>query len=263
MRPIWSGVIGFGLVNIPVRLYSPAPEEGRFDFDYLHSIDHSPIRYARVCKKEEKEIPYEDIVRGIKIGKKYVVLTDEDFSSANMTKTQTIEVVHFASKDEIDHIFYEKPYYLEPENKGAKAYAVFREALIKSKKVGIAKFVLRSREHLATIEPYEDIIILNQLRYASEIASPGRIKLPKVESLPREEMKMATEIIQKFTRPFNPKKYKDAYSEDLMELISKKAKGITPKPKGKTPEPTNVNDLMAQLKASLSKGKSLKKSNKS
>jgi len=250
MHSIWSGVIGFGLVNIPVRLYSPAKEE-ILDLDYLHESDHSPIRYARVCKAEEKEIDWDHIVRGYKVNGDYVVLTDEDFKRANARKTQAIDILHFTGEDEIDSMYYEKPYYLEPEARAAKAYALLREALVKTQKVAVATFVLRSREHIVVLKPYNDAIVLNQLRFASEINSPDSLTLPAGKNVTEKELKIAIDLIDASTERFKPAQHKDTYLKELKAVIHEKAKGLKPKKRGAQPVPTKTADLMMILKKSL------------
>lgn len=255
MHPIWSGIIGFGLVNIPIRLYSPAKEE-TLDLDMLHKTDKSPIRYARVCKSEEKEIPYKDIVRGFQIEKgAYIVLTDNDFKKANAKKTNMIEITDFVDAKEIDPMYYEKPYYLEPDLKAEKAFALMREALRQTKKVGIATFVLHNREHLVALQPSGNTLVLYQLRFADQIHSTAGLTLPKTTVIPKKELSMAIELINKFAGHFKPEQYHDTYTEELNEIINEKAKGRTPKPRGTAPAPTHVRDLMATLKASLKKEK--------
>lgn len=250
MHSVWSGVIGFGLVNIPVRLYSPAKEE-QLDLDYLHKKDHSPIRYARFCREEEKEIEWSEIVRGYKVGGRYVVLTDADFAKANARKTKAIDILHFAKAAEVDTMYFEKPYYLEPEAKARKAYALLREALRQTGKVGIATFVLRSRENLAVIRPHGDVLVLDQLRYSNELGSPDDLALPAGAALPKKEMRIAMDLIQASTEKFRPEAHKDRYLKELQAIIKEKARGIVPKKRGKEPRPTRNADLMAALKRSL------------
>lgn len=250
MRPIWSGVISFGLVNIPVQLYSPVKE--RLDLDYLHAKDRSPIRYARVCKEEEREVPYDDIVRGYELESgKYVVLTDEDFEQANVRKTRAIEIHGFVQLDEVDPLYFAKPYFLEPVEEAQKAYALLREAMERTKRAAIATFVLRNREHLAALRVHDNVLVLHQLRFADEITLSGELKLPKESSLSKEELAVALELIEKHTRHFKPGAYKDTYTDDLMAVIKAKAKGKAGKPHGKKPEPTKTADLMALLQESL------------
>jgi DNA end-binding protein Ku len=252
MHPIWSGVIGFGLVNIPVRLYSPAREEV-LDLDFLHKKDRSPIRYARICKEEEKEIAWDDIERGYKVGKKgYVVLTPKDFAKADARKTKAIDILHFADASEIDPIFFEKPYYLEPEAKAGKAFQLLRRALEEAGKVGVATFVLRHRENLAVIRPYKNGLVLDQLRYSHEMAPLDELKLPAKDApVSKKELKIAADLIAASTERFKPDVHKDRYLKALQAIIKEKARGKIPKARGKAPVPTKSDDLMAQLKRSL------------
>lgn len=251
MRALWSGLISFGLINIPVNLYG-ATNERRLSFDMLHAKDLSPIRYARICRTDGKEIPWEEIVKGYEYQEgDYVVLTDEDFKKANLNKTKAIEILDFVNQNEIEEIFLEKPYYLEPEKNAEKAYALLREALKKSKKLGVAKFVLRNREHLAILKPKDDVIVLNQMRFKDEIRSTEDLRLPAKNLIKPDEIDMALKLINELAGPFESDKYHDTYTEELEEIIQKKAKGIKPKAKGKIPEATKVPDLMSVLKESL------------
>lgn len=252
MRAIWTGSLSFGLINIPVRLFSATQDQG-ISFDMLHKKDLSPIRYARICKADGKEIPYEDIVKGYEYQKgDYVVLVDEDFKRANVKKTKSIEMVEFVNETEIDPMLYEKPYFLEPDKGADKAYVLLREALLKSKKVGVAKFVLHNREHLAVVKAHKHLLILNQLRYLDEIRDYGDLKLPK-EDISAREVTMAIKLIDQLTAHFKPEDFHDTYIEELKSIIDEKAKGIKPKAKGKEPKITNVKDIMSMLKQSLEK----------
>lgn len=250
MRSIWSGAISFGLINIPINLYS-ATEEHALSFDMLHKKDLSPIRYARMCKEEDKEVPYEEIVKGYEYEKgEYIVVTDEDFKRA-AKKSDTIDILEFSNETEIDTIYFEKPYYLAPGKGADKPYALLREALRKSKKVAIAKFVLRNREHLAVIKPYEDALVLNQLRFAAEVRALEGIKLPSAEGVNKKEMDLALKLIEQRTEKFNAEAYEDTYVEALKEVIEDKAKGISPKKKPKAEKPSKIHDIMSLLQASL------------
>jgi DNA end-binding protein Ku len=254
MRPFWSGALSFGLVNIPVRLYSATAGKA-LDLDYLHKTDKSPIRYARVCREDGKEIPYEDIVRGYEYREgDYVILTDEDFKKVNLKKTRTIDVVRFVDAAEIDLIYPEKPYYLEPAGSD-KAYVVLREALRKSGKVGVAKFVLRDREHLGVVKPLGDFLVLNQMRYAAEIESPRGLSKPEAAKPTGKEIELALTIIDHLSGPFAPEKFHDTYREEVDEMIAKKAKGKTVRVKGVEPKMTRSADLMKALRASLVEAK--------
>ena len=253
MRAIWSGAISFGLVNIPVKMYSAVESAAGLDFDMLHKEDHSPIRFARICREDGEEVPYEEIVKGYEYQKgDYVVLDKEDFQRASPKKTKAIEIMDFAKESQIDTIFYEKPYFLEPDKGAEKPYALLREAIRQSKKVGIAKFVLRNREHLAVIKPHGNIIVLNQLRFNEEIRQGEDLKLPPKTSVKSNEVNMALSLIDQLTKPFKPEQYKDTYTEELKEVIEEKAKGkkITHK-KAPAPKKTEVTNLMNMLKASI------------
>ncbi len=255
MRAIWSGTISFGLVNIPVRLFSGS-ESHTLDLDMLRKDDLCQVKYARVCRSDGKEIPYENIVKGYEYREgDYIVLEKEDFEKANVKKTKSIDIQDFVKENEVDTIFYEKPYYLEPDKGGDKPYALLREALKKSKKVGIANFVMRNREHIAVLKPYGNLLLLNQLRYHDEIRDTEELNLPDSKVVNDKELKMALSLIDQSTSKFKPKEYKDTYIEDLKKIIESKAKGKTPKTKGKSPQPSNVVDMMTLLKKSLDKKK--------
>ncbi|HEX2984110.1 MAG TPA: Ku protein [Ignavibacteriales bacterium] len=252
MRPIWSGSISFGLVNIPVKLYSGS-QNHNLDLDMLSKDDLCPIQFKRVCRNDGREVPYEDIVKGYQYQEgDYVVLTQEDFDKANVEKTNTIDIQEFVKDSEIDSVYYDKPYFLQPDKSGLKPYLLLREALKKSKKVGVATFVLRNKEHVVVVRPYGHIILINQLRFADEVRDAGEIdiKEPK-KSVSDKEIQMALSLIEQSTAKFNLKKYKDTYVEDLKKIIEQKAKGQRPKAKGKKPQPTKVIDLMTLLKKSL------------
>lgn len=255
MHSIWSGSLSFGLVNIPVKLYS-ATAGTDLDLDLLHKKDLSPIRYARVCRSDGKEIPYDEIVKGYEYQKgDYVILTEEDFKNADLTKTESLDVFAFVDGAEIDPIYSEKPYYLEPVKGATKAYAVLVQALKKSGKVGLCRFVLRDREHLGAIKPLDNMLVLDQLRYQEEIAPAKGLSLPSKEEVRAKEVDMALELIRKLEEHFTPEKYHDTYRESLDEMIKDKVEGKAPKQKGEAPKPTKVHDLMATLKASLEQTK--------
>jgi DNA end-binding protein Ku len=256
MRPIWSGVLSFGLINIPIKVYSGTAGTG-IDFSMLHKTDYSPIRYAKVCRKEGKELTQDDIVKGYEYSDgDYVVLTSEDLKSVNMTRSQAIEVLDFVKESEIDTIYFEKPYYLEADKGAGKAYAILRESLKKSKKVGVAKFVIHSREHLGIIKPHEKIIVLEQMRFEDQIAAWDKLTVPKEESPRAKELSMATSFIDHLTEHFDPSDYKDTFHERLMKLIKQKMKGKTVKvEKEEKITPTKSADLMSMLRESLERAK--------
>jgi len=254
MRSIWKGAISFGLIHIPVRLYS-ASRSRELKFKLLHGKDLSPIRYARICKADGKEVPWEEIVKGYEYEKgDFVVLTEEDFQKANLKKTRSIEILDFTDEKEIDPIYYEKPYYLEPEKGAGRAYVLLREALVKSKKIAIGRFVFQHHEHLGVIKPHGSILLLYQLRYESEIIDPKGIEIPKKEPIPAKELDIALQLIDELTRPFDPKVYSDTYADEVKAIIKKKAKGekISIKAEKETRE---AGDIMSLLKESLQKHK--------
>lgn len=256
MRAIWSGAISFGLVNIPVRLYS-ATGDSNLDFDMLAKDDLSPIKYLRVAASDGREVPYKDIVKGYQIEKgKYVVLTDKDFEKASAQKTKSIEILNFVEEEEINPIYFDKPYYLEPDKNAGKPYSLLREALKKSGKVGIATYVLRNREHLAAIKAAGNVIVLNQMRYDSDVRDPNDLNLPEADLISAKELDMANKLIDQLTEKFQPEQYKDTYIDELKKVIEAKSEGKTIEVKGEAPEPTKVKDLMDVLKASLDSSKS-------
>lgn len=251
MRTLWKGAISFGLVNIPVKLYT-ASQSHLLDLDMLHKDDLSTVRFARICREDGKEIPWEDIVKGYKYKDgDYVVLTNKDFESANVEKTNTIDIIHFVDEDDVDTIYFEKPYYLEPDKGGAKSYALLREAIKKSKKVGVAKYVLKNREHIGVLKPYDNMLILNQMRYQDEIRSTEGLEIPSEKNISPKEVSVATELINQLKYKFNPKDYKDTYIQELKKIIEEKAKGRKVVPKGKKPKATETKNLMTLLKKSL------------
>lgn len=253
MRAIWSGAIGFGLVNIPVKLYS-AVQNSELDLDMLDKKDHANIKYQRVNANTGKEVPWGNIVRGYKVDDRYVVLTDDDFKAASPEKNKIIEILEFIDEAEIDSMYYEMPYYLQPEKSGAKAYALLRDALTKSKKVGLGSFVLRNRESLVTIKPHEELLVLNKIRFDQEIRDHSEIKIPDATNKPAE-LKMALQLIDQLTQEFDISKYKDTYSDKLMKLIKDKAKGKKVARPAMKVVHSRSRDLMDQLKASLGSSK--------
>src|SRR4029079_2719003 len=250
MRPIWTGAIGFGLVNIPVKLYS-ATESSNLNLDMLDKKDHSNIKYQRINEKTGKEVPWENIVKGYKLNNEYVVLEDKDFEAASAKKTKTIEISDFVKEEEISSLYYETPYYLEPDKSGTRPYELLRQALLKTKKVGVASFVMRSKESLAILRPDKDAIVLNRIRFEEEIRSTDELTLPKNTEVKPAELKMAVTLIDQLTAKFDISKYKDTYNDELLKVIKAKAEGK----KIKVPEMRVVHsktkDLMEQLKASL------------
>ncbi|MCX6376805.1 MAG: Ku protein, partial [Armatimonadetes bacterium] len=227
--------------------------ETKLEFDLLHKKDMSPIRYAKVCRLEGDEVPNEEIVKGYEYADgEYVILEKDDFLRANAKLTRSIEIMSFADETEIDDIYFEKPYYLEPDRGGAKAYGLLRDALKQTGKVGIAQFLLRDRAHLAAVKPSGDVLVLNQLRYKSELRESEGLKLPEAASEDKE-MELAVVLIDRLSEPFRPEQYKDTYTEQLRATIEERAKGRVPAALVEEPQPTAVADLMASLKKSIEK----------
>jgi len=249
MRSLWTGAIGFGLVNIPIKLFS-AIETTDLDLDMLDKKDHSNIRFQRVNEKTGKEVPWANIVKGYKYNGDYVVLEDEDFKKASPEKSKTIEISEFVEEVEIDSMYYETPYYLEPAKGGEKAYVLLRDALIKTGKVGLATFVLRTKETLALLKPIDDVLILQKIRYEQEIRETSELKIPKSTVKPAE-LKMAISLIDQLTAEFDISKFKDTYSAQLMKMIEAKAKGKKIKAPTMKVVHSRSKDLMEQLKESL------------
>jgi DNA end-binding protein Ku len=254
MRAIWKGSISFGLVNIPIALY-PATRREELRFRLLRKSDLSPVSYKRVAEKDGKEVPWDQIVKGYEYEKgKYVVLKDEDFERVDLEATQTVDIQDFVNVDEIDPMYFYKPYYLEPQKGGDKAYALLRDALEDSKKVGIAKVVIKTRQYLAGVKPEDGALVLELMHFADELADAGKLHVPKKVEVGKREMNMAKSLIDNMSSKWNPEKYRDDYREALMEVIEEKVeaggKEIETKPK-KAPKPTKVIDLVSVLQKSL------------
>ena len=210
MRAIWTGSISFGLINIPVKLFS-AVQESSLDLDMLDSKDHANIKFKRVNENTGKEVDYADIVKGYKLDDNYVILEDEDFEAADAKKTKMIEIINFVDQQEIDSLYYEQPYYLEPEKSAMKAYALLRDALQASGKVGVTTFVLRNKEGLAILKPYKNVIVLNRIRFSQEIRETSELNLPPISKT--KEMDMANKLVEQLTEKFSIEEYKDNYTE--------------------------------------------------
>ena len=253
MRAIWSGAISFGLVNIPVKIYTGVEAGEDLDLHMLSKKDLAPIRYARISTTTNKEIEWKDIVKGYEVEKgKFVVITDEDFKKASPEKTKTIDILQFSDETEIDPIYYEKPYYLVPEKGAAKSYALLLKALEKVKKVAIANCVIRNREHIFSLKPLEgQVLLLEQLRYADEIKELPDIKETAHTKITPAEISLAVKLIDQLTEKFEPGKFKDNYIKELKKVVEAKAHGkkIAAAPSEK--KPAAVKDLMSVLKQSL------------
>ncbi len=254
MRAIWKGSISFSLVNIPISLY-PATRREELKFRMLRKTDLSPINYKRVAEADGKEVPWEEIVKGYEYEKgKFVVLKDEDFRRADIEATQSVEIIEFVPLHEIDPIFFDRPYYLEPQKSGAKAYVLMRDALKRSGKVGIAKVVIKTRQHLAALKPEQNALVLELMHFADELIEPSALQIPKTSDIGGRELKMATELIQRMTGHWDPAKYTDDYRGALLKLIEKKIElGDRAEPEGpaRKKASSKVIDLVSVLRESL------------
>jgi len=250
---MWKGSIAFGLVNIPVELYS-AVRDHRPRFRLLHAKDEAPVRYERVCQTEGKPVAWEDLVKGYEYAKgQFVVITKDDFKTAALEKTKTIDILDFVDRGEIDERYFDTPYYLQPAKGAERAYAVLREAMRESGRIGIATIILRDAQHLAAVEAIKDALVLTMMRFADELADLSDFRFPAKAELRPGEVKMARQLIATLESAWNPEKYTDRYKENLMRVINAKVKGRAPKlvSTGRGPERAEVVDLMARLRASL------------
>ena len=262
MRAIWKGSISFGLVNIPIALY-PATRREELTFRLLRKGDLSPVNYKRVAEKDGKEVPWDQTVKGYEYEKgKYVVLKDEDFQRVDLEATQTVDIQDFVDQEEIDPMFFYKPYYLEPQKGGDKAYTLLRDALAGSKKVGIAKVVIKTRQYLAGVKPEDGALVLELMHFADELVETDNLHVPRKTEPSKKELNMAKTLIESMSSKWDPSKYRDDYREALMEVIEEKVeaggKEIEAKPK-KAPKPTKVIDLVSVLQQSLEKTGGAKK----
>jgi DNA end-binding protein Ku len=252
-RSIWKGSIAFGLVNIPIELYS-ATRDHRPKFRLLHAKDEEPVRYERVCQKEGKPVAWEDLVKGYEYAKhQFVVLTKDDFKTAALEKTKTIDIIDFVDPAEIDERYFETPYYLQPGKGADRAYALLREAIRDAGRIGIAKIILRDAQHLAAVEAIGDALVLTMMRFSDELADLADFRFPATGTIRPAEMKMARQLIASLESKWDPEKYTDEYKENLMRVIRAKMKGKTPKlvAEDHGPKRAEVVDLMARLRASL------------
>jgi len=257
-RPIWKGTINFGLVSIPVALYS-AEADGSLDFDLLDRRDFSRVRYRRVNEKTGREVPWDEIVKGYEYEKgEYVALTDDDFVKANVKATQSIDILDFVDGADISPIYFDKPYYLVPLKNGRRAYALLREVMKRTGRVGIASVVIRSRQHLAALLVDGPMLILNLLRFSHELRDPSALAVPETGSAAgsNQELKMAEQLVETMAGKWNPKKYRDEYHQDLLQMIDKKiksgqTKAIEPAEPARRPKQGKVVDIMHLLRRSM------------
>ncbi|MGZ8938916.1 MAG: non-homologous end joining protein Ku [Limisphaerales bacterium] len=258
MRAIWKGSISFGLVNIPIGLY-PATRKEDVSFRQLRADDFSPIRYKRVAEADGEEVPWEKIVKGYEYEKgQFVLVTDEDFENAMPEATQSIDIIEFVDLSDIDPMYFDKPYYLEPQKGGKKAYALLRETLNEAGKVGIARVVIKTRQHLAAVKPKDDALVLELMHFPDEVLEPTGLDIPRDEKLGKKELEMAKSLVETMSGEWNPEEFKDEYRDKLIALIEEKVKHggkEVPSAKAKPKAATNVVDLVAVLQKSLAESK--------
>ena len=255
-RELWKGAIQFGLVHIPVSLF-PAEQRDELSFSMLDRRDLAPVGYKRFNKNTGDEVPYEQIVKGYEYDEgRFVTLEKEDFQRANVEATQTVDIVGFVEREQLPAFFFESPYYLAPGKHGDKGYALVREALVRTGRVGIANVVIRTRAHLAALYPVENMLVLNTLRYANELRDPSEIKVPedlKAAKVTPRELDMAERLVEDMEMKWDPSQYHDTYRDDLLKMIEEKAHGkVKPEPKAKrAPKEAEVIDFASLLEKSL------------
>ena len=254
-RALWKGSISFGLVNIPIELHT-AVRNHRPKFRMLHAKDKSPVRFERVCIRDGHPVAWEDLVKGYEYAKgHFVVLSKEDFQAAAVEKTRTVDIIDFVKADEIDDRFFETPYYLVPAKGGERAYALLREAIRDSERIGIAKFILRDAQHLAAVEVIENAIVLTVMRFADELVDVTQFDLPGDSGIRKPELDMAKALVNSLAAAWDPEKYSDEYRENLMKVIQAKVKGKKIDLEAPAePRQAEVVDLMERLRRSLEQG---------
>ena len=258
MRPTWKGSISFGLVYIPISVY-PATREEKLSFRQLRRTDLSPIKYKKVAEADMKEVPADEIVKGFEYERdRYVVLSDEDFEKVKIESTHSIDITDFVDLEQVDPKFFYKPYFLEAQKGGEKAYALLHKALSGTGKIGIAKVVISNREYLAAVKPDGLFLVLELMHFASEVLTPEELNRPAT-ALNEKELKMAQALIDSMSSKWEPQKYRDEYRDAVMEMIEQKAKNKKlPTPQVAAPRATNVVDLVKVLQESLNRSQSVR-----
>lgn len=251
-RALWKGSISFGLVNIPIELHT-AVRNHRPKFRMLHAKDKSPVKFERVCIRDGTPVAWEDLVKGYEFQKgHFVVMTKEDFQAAALEKTRTVDIIDFVKAEEIDDRFFETPYYLTPAKGGERAYALLREAIRESRRIGIAKFILRDAQHLAAVEVIENAIVLSVMRFADELVDAAQFDFPSDEGVRKSELDMAKALVNSLAAEWDPSKYTDKYRENLLRIIESKVKGRHVELESpQEPRQAEVVDLMERLRRSL------------
>jgi DNA end-binding protein Ku len=250
-RAIWSGALTFGLVNVPVKLFTAVTQK-EVRFHMLHGKDGGRIRMKRFCSAEDREVPYEEIVKGYEVGKeRYVVVTPEELEAFDPKATRTIEIRDFVELSQIDPIFFESTYYLVPDKPAAKAYRLLLDAMRRTGKVAVATFVLRTRESLCCVRPIEDALALSTMNRADEVVPVSTLEVPKAAEPSQRELQMAEQLVASLSAPFEPERYPDVYRDRVLELVEKKAAGELVEPPAQEEAPARVVSLADALSASL------------
>jgi DNA end-binding protein Ku len=253
-RSLWNGTISFGAVHVPIKLYS-AIQAKSVSFTEVHVADGAKLEHRRFCTKEDKEVPYQEVIRGFEVSSgEYVVLEKEEADAAAGDRTRIVEVEHFVPLADIDPVFYDKPYYVGPRDGGEAAYKLLHAGLEKTGRAAIGRFTFHNREYLAAIRPYGDLLVLHTLRFADEIGGTGVPKPAKGVRKPSEkEVKMAERLVETLHERFKPERYEDTYREAILDVIERKAAG-KPIEAPEEDEPSDEgDDLAAALEASLSR----------
>lgn len=263
MRPIWKGAISFGLVTIPVQIVNATNEAEKISFKLLRKSDLSPIRYKRVAEVDNKEVAWGDIVKGYEYDKgQFVVMDEKDFEKVDLKGTDSIDILDFVDEREVEPIYFYKPYYIEPGKGGAAAYGLLRDVLLDTGKIGIAKVVIRNRQHLAAVRAKGDLLVLELMHFASEITPAENVQVPATKHPDKRALQMARTLVEQMSSKWEPERYVDEYAEKMKELIEKKIEAggkELPEPKRAAAKPTNVIDLVEVLQQSLkSAGKATK-----
>lgn len=251
-RALWKGSLSFGLVNIPIEMHT-AVRNHRPRFRMLHAKDKSPVKFERVCIRDGRPVAWEDLVKGYEYAKgRFVVMTKDDFQAAAVEKTRTVDIIDFVKAEEIDDRFFETPYYLVPAKGGERAYALLREAIRQSQRIGIAKFILRDSQHLAAVEPIGKALVLSVMRFADELVDTAQFEFPTDHGVRKQELDMAKALVNSLAASWDPSKYTDEYRENLLRIIHGKVKGkeVELEPSAE-PKQAEVVDLMERLRRSL------------
>jgi DNA end-binding protein Ku len=250
-RSIWNGTITFGLVTVPIKVYS-ATESKTVRFHEVHAKDGSRVEHRRICSKDGKEVDYDDVVKGYEAGKgKWVELTDDEIAAAAGSQSRRIEIDHFVPLDDVDPVYYERPYYLGAQDEGRDAYALLHTALDRAGRAGVGRWVFHNRERTVLLRPLEDVLVIHTMRFADEIVDPGEFELGRVRRKPSDrEIKMASSLVDGLHTDFDPSEYEDSYRGDVLELVERKAAGKNIELPADE-EPEAADDLLAALEASL------------